>query len=261
MFRFSFSPIKPTLIAAALALGSMSLSAHATLTSYSVNDKDLVYSSVSDVTWTKDGNLLGTLFASQGFNNVVNAIIAASPIISNTPNFLSPTGSYNITANDFSANGQTTWFGGLAYVNYLNSIHYAGSNQWYLPTVANQEVGWNTVTNGKAKGDELVELFYQELNGLEFNSIPNTASFDNEQSHLYWSSTESATYPDRPDHDSAWHFLTYVGYQDDDRRKDNLFYAWAVSPGKVAAVPEPRSVAMLLLGLGVLGGVLRRRRG
>jgi hypothetical protein len=261
MFRFSFLPIKSTFIAATLGFCSVSLSAHATLTSYTANGKDLVYSSVSDVTWTKDGNLLGTLFTSQGFNTVVNAIVAASPTISNTPNFISPTGSYTISASDFSVNGQTTWFGALAYVNYLNSIKYAGSNQWYLPIVANEEVGSNTSTNGTSKGDELVELFYQELNGTDFNSIPNTASFDNEQSYIYWSGTESATYPDRPDHDSAWHFLTYIGYQDDDRRKDNLFYAWAVSPGKVVTVPEPETVVMLLLGLGVVGGVVRCRRG
>lgn len=255
MFRFSFSPIKPTLIAAALALGSMSLSAHATLTSYAANGKDLVYSSVSDVTWTKDGNLLGTLFASQGFNNVVSAIIAASPTISNTPNFLSPTGSYTLSASDFSTNGQTSWFGALAYVNYLNSIQYAGSNQWYLPTVVDTTLGYNTTTNGAAKGDELVELFYKELNGTAGNSIPNNPIFDNEQTSDYWSGTE---YVPLPYH--VWYLVTGNGFQDYDT-KDGMLSAWAVSPGKVAAVPEPESVAMLLLGLGVLGGVLRRRRG
>lgn len=63
--------IKLTLVTMSLALSVFSLSAHATLTSYSNSGKGLVYSTVSGFTWTKDGNLLGSLFASQGFNTVV----------------------------------------------------------------------------------------------------------------------------------------------------------------------------------------------
>lgn len=255
MFRFSFSPLKSTLIVATLALCSLSLNAHATLTSYTANGKDLVYSSVSDVTWTKDGNLLGTLFADQGFNAVVNAIVAASPTISNTPNFLSPTGTYTVSASDFSTNGQTTWFGALAYVNYLNSINYAGSHQWYLPTVSNSTLGFNTTINGTAKGDELVELFYNELNGTAGNNIPNTPTFDNEEVFSYWSGTEYAPLPYH-----AFYLVTEDGFLDYDS-KDLLLYAWAVKPGQVATVFEPESVAMLLAGLGCVAGAVRRRRG
>ena len=34
----------------------------------------------------------------------------------------------------------------------------------------------------------------------------------------------------------------------------------AISPGVVAAVPEPESYAMLLTGLGVMGAIVRRRK-
>ncbi|MDF0377353.1 PEP-CTERM sorting domain-containing protein [Methylophilus sp. YYY-1] len=43
--------------------------------------------------------------------------------------------------------------------------------------------------------------------------------------------------------------------------KANYNFVCAVSPGRIAAVPEPESVAMLLLGLGVVAGVVRRRCG
>lgn len=231
--------------------------AHATLTSYTVNGKDVVYSSVSNVTWTKDANLLGTMFASQGFDTVVNAIIAASPTINNTPNLYSPTGTYTLSASDFYSSGQTTWFGAMAYINYLNSINYGGSNQWYLPTVANTTSGFNTSTNGTAKGDELVELFYQDLNGTARSNIPNTATFDNEQASILWSGTEYA-----PNPNFAWFFDTSVGRQRNDLKdsdiKDNRFYAWAVSPGQITTVPEPQSVALMLAGLSLVAAMRRR---
>ncbi|MFQ6332928.1 PEP-CTERM sorting domain-containing protein [Methylophilus sp. 3sh_L] len=272
------TPTKPLLAGLMLLAATQ---AHAKLTSYTANGTDLVYSSVSDVTWTKDANLLGSMFASQGFDTVVNAIIAASPTISNTPNFYSPTGTYIISASDFSSNGSTSWFGAIAYINYLNSISYAGGNQWHLPTIIDRgtpgcdffaysgtDCGYNSATNGTAKGDELAELYYQELGSLASKDIygdnqpdygikdPNN-TFVNEQSSLYWSGTESA-----PNADGAWGFGTNYGYQSPSVKNDSftnsLFYAWAVSPGQIAAVPEPESVAMLLAGIGLLGGVMRR---
>lgn len=192
----------------------------------------------------------------QGFSTVVNNIIAASPTISNTPNSISPTGTYNLSNIDFSSVGKTSWFGALAYVNYLNSINYGGSNQWYLPTVANTSFGFNTSTNGTAKGDELVELFYQELSGTANNAIPNTSTFDNEQSSIYWSGTEFA--PFLP---FAWGFNTSIGNQNS-YGKGTLFYAWAVSPGQIAATPSavPVPAAAWLFGSGLLDVMGLRRR-
>lgn len=255
----------------------------AALTSYTAKDGvQVVYSSVSDVTWTKDGNLLGSMFASQGFSTVVDAIIAASPTISNTPNTFSPTGTYTLSAIDFSSNGSTSWFGAMAYINYLNSISYAGSNQWHLPTIIDRgtpgcdlfaysgtDCGHNTATNGTAKGDELAELYYQELGSLASKDIygdyqpdygikDTNNTFVNEQSSLYWSGTESA-----PNADGAWGFGTNYGYQSEFVKNDSftnsLFYAWAVSPRQIAAVPEPDSVVLLLVGLSLVGGVVRCR--
>lgn len=247
--------IKPTkpLLAGLLLLGATQ--AQATLTNYTANGQEVVYSSASNVTWTKDANLLGSMFASQGFDTVVNAIIAASPIITNTPNYASPTGAYVLSSIDFNSNGRVTWFGAMAFIDYLNKVNYAGSHQWRLPTVATQDEGLNVSNNGTTSGNEYSELFYQELSGIAGHSLPETIAFNNEQMNGYWNGTEYAQSPG-----TAWVFYAHLG-EWDNRGKATQRYFWAVSPGQISAVPEPESVAMLLLGLGFVGGVVRRRRG
>lgn len=249
-FNAKFRP----LVASAMLLAATQ--SHAALVSYTANGKDVVYSSVSDVTWTKDANLLGSMIASQGFSTVVSNILAVSPTISNTPNGFSSTGTYTLSSNDFSATnlGRTTWFGALAFVSYLNSTKYAGSNQWHLPSVINTSFGHNTATNGTTAGDELVELYYSELGGGAGINIPDTNTFDNEQFYHNWSGTEYA-----PITRNAWSF-TFDGFQGHSA-KSALFYVWAVSPAQIATVPEPENVALLLAGLGLVGGVVRCRRG
>ena len=55
-----------TYLTASLLL-ALAFNAQASLTSYNASGVDLVFSSVSDVTWTKDGNLLQTLGNTQGY--------------------------------------------------------------------------------------------------------------------------------------------------------------------------------------------------
>jgi hypothetical protein len=250
--------IKTTLIAASVALSAFSLNAQAALTSYTSGGQEVVYSSVSNVTWTKDANLLGSMITSQGFTTVVNNILSVSPTISNTPNFLSPTGTYSLASSiNFSIDGRVTWFGAMAFINYLNSTNYAGSNQWRLPTVANTSFGTNTATNGTTAGDELTELFYSELGGTANRAIPNTATFDNEQANAYWSGTEYASDPR-----GAWGFFTNGGAQGFDF-KNRGYYAWAVSPGQIAApsaVPIPAAAWLFGSGLVGLAGMRRRKQ-
>ena len=69
------------LLVIGLVLSLTALQAEASLTAGIADGKSVVYSSVSNLTWTGDANLLGTLMASQGHNAVVNAIIGASPTV------------------------------------------------------------------------------------------------------------------------------------------------------------------------------------
>lgn len=242
----------PPLLAAGLLLGLTTLNAEAALTPYTSGGQSLVYSSISDVTWTGDANLLGTLEASNP--NLVSTIINTIVSISDTPNYYdTPTGSYSgthtLTTNDFRDNGLVSWFGAQAYVRYLNTINYAGSNQWALPTAgANPQFGYNQT------GGQFGQLFYNELGGAARGAIPNTANFTNEQAYAYWLGTEYAPSPN-----GAWDFYTDRGFQYYIAYKNYPLYAWAVSPGQVSAVPVPGAV--WLFGTGLLGLIGLKRRG
>lgn len=284
MFSFpGMRIIDKTLVTGILAINS--LAANAALTFYSSNSVDLVYSSVSNVTWTKDGNLLGSMIAEQGYNTLVNAIVSAKPIIFNTPNLYSPGGAYFLSAFDFSEDslGKTTWFGAIAFIHYLNISNYGGSNQWRLPSVTDigpigcdysnggSDCGWNVATNGTAPGDELAELYFSELGSKSYHGNSQTGFglidannvFIHEQRNSYWSSSEYApnisdAWNEGKAHD-VWYFDMLFGEQ---YRRDKVhrFYSWAINTGYITAVPEPQGAAMLLAGLGWIGLFSRSRK-
>jgi len=251
-----------TLLAAAGALLSFAtLCAEASLTAGIAGGQSVVYSSVSNITWTADANLLGTLENAQGYSTVVSAIIAASPVIYDTPNYYdTPTGSYSgqhsVTTSDFSdlEYGDVTWFGAQAFINYLNSISYAGSNQWTLPSAGdNPQYGYNPT------GSQFGELYYTEL-GRTAQSGPIPADnpyFTNTYNYAYWYGTEYANDPD-----FAWAFSIIDGYHGfgfkylDPRQPAPI--AWVVSPGNIAAVPVPGAIWLFGSGLIALLGLNRR---
>ena len=79
-----------------------------------VNDTDM------NIAWTRDANLFKTMAASDP--NLVSKIVAVTPTY-NDPYW----GVQTIDAVDFrTGDGYMTWSGGQAWVNYLNSISYAG---------------------------------------------------------------------------------------------------------------------------------------
>jgi hypothetical protein len=229
------------LVAAGLLIGAVSFNAQAALTSYTgPGNVGLVYSSVSDVTWTKDANLFKTLY--DGDNALINLIASI------TPNYNDPSwGVQTIDAGDFNSDGSMTWWGANAFINYLNSINYGGSNKWRLPT-SNAILAFDGTS-----GNELGQLFYSELEGKTEGGIPDTNNFNNEQTYLYWSGTEFDAYPGY-----AWLFWANGGFQSYSIKSWSI-YAWAVSPGQVAAVPVPG--AIWLFGTGLVGWLGSKRRG
>ena len=253
-----------TLLAASLVFGLASFNAQATLTSETVNGQNLVYDSGNNTTWTQDANLLGTwegAYQSTSYTNIVTAIINASGgVIHDTPNAYD-NGTYNLTAADFGSGGTVDWWAGQALVHYLNTQNYGGSSQWALPTQPDQNYGYN-ITNS-----QLGELYYNELHatvypasnfgilgtGIFSDTSGSVGPFINAHTYAYWSGTEYAGSPS-----NIWYFDTSNGYHGFSV-KDNQFYAWAVSPGNVAAVPVPGAV--WLFGTGMLGLLGLKRRG
>lgn len=239
---------KKVLLASGLLMSLTTLNVEASLTPYTSGGQNLVYSSVSDVTWTQDANLFKTLFTTNA--NLISQIVGSGTTYDD-PVY----GLQIIDANDFNTgNGQMSWWGAKAFVNYLNNVNYGGSSQWSLPT-SNSIDGYN----GTA-GNELGQLFYSELGGTAGNNIPNSSAFNNEQAYAYWSGTEYEFNPR-----DAWFLDTSEngGYQGHIRKDDTegnfrTFYAWAVSPGQVSAVPVPSAVWLFGSGLIGLLGFIRR---
>lgn len=268
-----------TLLTTALLLGLNTQVAHASLTSYTANGVDFVRMQGAgfDVSFTKDGNLFKTLAA--GNDNLVSQIAAV------TPTYNDPSrGLQTIDADDFNTGaGTMSWWGSKAFVNYLNNINYGGSNQWLLPTVTDtgaagcdftysggSDCGYNVNTSTAP----LAQLFYGELarkglfntsglgpqngygifrnNGIQISG-GDVGPFTNTQSSTYWSGTENA-----PDRNFAWDFYTDRGLQNASG-KGNQFYAWAITPGQVAAVPVPGAVWLFGSGLLGLRGLKRRK--
>lgn len=253
--------------------------AQAALTTVTIDDPltieidKFVFSSVSDVTWTQNGNLLGTLISSSGDLNNNGTPDVIEEIVTNSNGRTYGATNLTIEVSDFQigANaGRASWEGSMAFVDYLNDNSYGGSSSWRLPTVTderndgcvfritnfNTECGYNVAGNGDTFGDEYAELYYDELNGIAFKDTSgliqpgygfNDANnvFENEQSYIYWSSTDYA-----PQLSNAWFFNNPVGYQLNNRKNEKYYYSWAIR--SAAPVPEPEMYLMMLVGLGVV---------
>ena len=212
----------------------------------------MVYDDVNNLTWASDANLFKTQAASNP--NLVSEIITANGgVIHDTPNFYD-NGTYTLTTADFiTGTGAMTWWGAQAWAN---NLRLGGVTGWTLPTTADaanpNNYGYNITTS------QLGDLFYNQLGGVAGSSITTTHNanynlFSNVQSYVYWSSSEYA-----PDPYDAWDFGTANGYQFN-INKYSQFYAWAVRPGDVAAVPVPG--AFWLFGSVMVGLMGLKRRG
>jgi hypothetical protein len=165
-----------------------------------------------------------------------------------------------------------TWADNLSYFDSVRNVTYS---DWRLPTLNASDTscssnfnpggGFPTQYHGTGcTGGELSHLLVADLGNKAGESvliqtgdtpeqIANLALFSNVQSYLYWSGTEYA-----PDTGAAWRFGDGATNAN---QKYFDFNAWAVRPGDVAAapIPEAESYALMLLGMGLVGWLARRK--
>lgn len=149
----------------------------------------------------------------------------------------------NITwLRDANVNGPMNW---ETAVSWADGFSFGGYTDWRLPT-SDACFGYNCT------GSELGHLWYFELGNSAHSPAPNTGAFQNMHTAVLWSGTEYSP-------SGAFYLYTYDGLQWVEYKVDK-WYGLPVRPGDVAAVPEPHTYALMLLGLtGLLAVAMRQR--
>ncbi len=173
----------------------------------------------------------------------------------------------------FDTDGLMSW---TAAKSWAENLSFGGFDDWRLPTAnpldstcsakfnAGGSIGWQYYGTG-CTGGEITHLFVVDLGNKGSESVleqagdtstqkSNLGLFQNVRSWYYWTDTESAQLST-----SAWWFDAHTGRQDLTSKTSNV-YAIAVRDGDVTAVPEPQTLAMMLVGVGLLAAAMRRRK-
>lgn len=169
------------------------------------------------------------------------------------------------TGNGVFGNGTMTRSAAIAWAD---GLVYGGFSDWRLPTLnlsdASCTGGIGPGSGFNCTGGELSGLFVTDLGNKARESvlyqvgdtpeqIANFALFSNVQNNSYWSSTNyTGGFPG-----AEWSFAATSGVQG--ISVIIMGNAVAVRPGDVAAVPEPQTYALLLVGLGAVVVAVRRR--
>ncbi len=236
---------------------------------------DALYDDVLDITWLSNANLAAS--NTFGLSTNVNLGTHSSDTSGVSGRILS--------------SGSMNWPGALHWIDAMNGANHLGYNDWRLPTLSPINgtsfqtnftnngtsdngngatgIGWQDGSNNPVS--EMGHLYYSTLGNLGFCTpngsgsstgcdiqagfgLNNVGQFTNFQQSNYWTGMELNS-------TNAWFFDTLAagsGRQDDDV-KTNFFFALAVRPGDVAAVPVPAAVWLMGSALFGLAGFRRKK--
>ena len=156
----------------------------------------------------------------------------------------------NITwSADANINGFDTWENQSIWAS---NLQIGGTDGWRLP---NADVNGDGVVVDCAGGgvvgcedNEMGFLYWEE------GVTPSTSGpFNNIQSNLYWSSTESLTSPT-----SSWIFRFSAGDQRTFNKSTDLA-TWVVRDGDITTVPLPDTAWLFCSGIIALSAFMRRK--
>jgi hypothetical protein len=237
-------------VVAGAASASVAGGAMADLTLTSNAGVDMVYSSQTNATYVRDGNLLGTMIAQRGSAALFADMAAVTPTITltGTANPITHTLVLGDIEGWWGNNGRATFWGSVAFVNYLNSISYGGIDTWRLPRWDNGRFYTGNGGNvGYTRAGDMGQLYYDE-----FNTPAGSAPFYNIQREQYWS--HNSTGPTTFDFWSTFYFNMGNGSQ----YFIGAEYPFFVLPMFVGQVPSPS--AAMLIAPALAAGAVRRRR-
>jgi len=188
----------------------------------------------------------------------------------------------------YDADGTMTWEASLVWADQLV---FSGYSDWRLPTtnpINGSDFDYHSRDDGTSDrghnisapgtiyagsiNSEMAYMFYNNLGNNGFHDInganssvwglQNTGLFTNLTAYYYWSGTAYTPTPTNfgPNIGDAWAFYFHRGRQDYEVHSLEA-YAWAVRDGDVATpIPEPKTYIMLIVGLGLMGVILHRRK-
>jgi hypothetical protein len=159
----------------------------------------------------------------------------------------------------YDADGRMNWSTANAWATGLS---YGGYDDWRLPSALNRD-GTGPCWGGCPFSGEMSHMFYINwvaAYGEPMSDGDNAAAarklFTNVMNYEYWLGTVSLREPG-----VSWLFQTHSGHQGYTLQGSES-YAWAVRDGDVTVspVPVPRAFILMLSGLGLIGGIARRRK-